>query len=62
MNIIIDDQLMQDALQITGLKTEREAVEKGLKTLIRLQQQSRIKELKGKIQWEGDLDDMRLNT
>jgi len=40
-NIVIDDNLMIDVLQITGLKTKREAVELGLKTLIRLKKQEK---------------------
>jgi Arc/MetJ family transcription regulator len=58
-NIVIDDKLMSDTLKATGLKTKREAVELGLKTLLRLKQQSEIKKLRGKIAWEGDLDTMR---
>jgi Arc/MetJ family transcription regulator len=58
-NIVIDDKLMADTLKATGLKTKREAVELGLKTLLRLRQQSEIKKLRGKIAWEGDLDAMR---
>jgi Arc/MetJ family transcription regulator len=58
-NIVIDDKLMSDTLRATGLKTKREAVELGLKTLLRLRQQSEIKRLRGKITWEGDLDAMR---
>jgi Arc/MetJ family transcription regulator len=58
-NIVIDDKLMSDTLRATGLKTKREAVDLGLKTLLRLRQQSEIKKLRGKITWEGDLDAMR---
>lgn len=58
-NIEIDDKLMKDALRATGAKTKREAVELGLRTLIRLHAQERARELKGKISWEGDLDAMR---
>ena len=58
-NIVIDDKLMSDTLRATGLKTKREAVELGLKTLLRLRQQSEIKKLRGTITWEGDLDAMR---
>jgi Arc/MetJ family transcription regulator len=58
-NIVIDDKLMSDTLKATGLKTKREAVELGLRTLLRLRQQSEIKKLRGKIAWEGDLDAMR---
>ena len=58
-NIVIDDKLMSDALQVTGLKTKKEAVELGLKALIRLKKQEEIKKFKGKLKWEGDLDSMR---
>ncbi|MGM0632801.1 MAG: type II toxin-antitoxin system VapB family antitoxin [Pseudomonadota bacterium] len=58
-NIDIDDQLMNDALQATGLRTKKEAVELGLKTLVRLHKQAEIRKFKGKLKWEGDLDDMR---
>lgn len=58
-NIVIDDKLMADTLKATGLKTKREAVELGLRTLLRLRQQAEIKKLRGKITWEGDLDTMR---
>lgn len=58
-NIVIDDQLMTDALKATGLQTKKQAVEEGLKTLIRLKKQADIRNLRGKLKWEGDLDDMR---
>ncbi len=60
-NIVIDDKLMADALKLTGAKTKREAVELGLKALIRLNKQQAIKKFKGKLKWNGDLDSMRLN-
>ncbi len=58
-NIVIDDDLMKAALLATGAKTKREVVEMGLKTLVRLREQARIKELSGILKWEGDLDEMR---
>ena len=61
-NIVIDDQLMNKVLQLTGLKTKREAVELGLKTLIRLANQENIKSLRGKLNWDGDLDTMRSDS
>lgn len=60
-NIVIDDQLMADALKATGIKTKREVVEMGLKTLIKLKQQEKIKAFKGKLKWEGNLESMRLD-
>ncbi len=58
-NIVIDDQLMADALKLSGLQTKKEAVEEGLKILIKLKKQENIKSFRGKLKWEGDLDDMR---
>ena len=58
-NIVIDDELMKEVLKLTGLKTKREAVEQGLKTLVCLKRQEQIRKFRGKLQWEGDLDRMR---
>ena len=58
-NIVIDDKLMRDALRATRLKTKREAVELGLRTLLRLKEQQDIRRLRGKIDWQGDLQTMR---
>lgn len=58
-NIVIDDKLMANALKASGLTTKKDVVEQGLKLLIRRSQQQAICNLKGKIQWEGDLDEMR---
>lgn len=58
-HIVIDDKLMEDTLRLTGLKTKREAVELGLRTVLRLKQQEKIRQFRGKLAWEGDLDTMR---
>ena len=56
---MIDDKLMADTLRATGLRTKREVVELGLKTLLQLRGQAEIRKLRGRITWEGDLDAMR---
>ncbi len=58
-NIVLDDELMRKAMKATGLATKRAVVEEGLRLLIRLKAQTGIRRLRGKVQWEGDLDDMR---
>ena len=58
-NIVIDDELMANALQATGLSTKKEAVEEGLKLLIKRSEQQEIRKLRGKLKWEGNLDEMR---
>jgi Arc/MetJ family transcription regulator len=58
-NIVIDDKLMKEALRLTGLRTKREAVELGLRTIVRLRKQEEIRRFRGKLKWQGDLDAMR---
>ncbi|MBX3589416.1 MAG: type II toxin-antitoxin system VapB family antitoxin [Burkholderiaceae bacterium] len=58
-NIVIDDELMKQTLRATGLKTKREAVELGLRTLLRLRRQQEIRRFRGKLHWQGDLEAMR---
>ncbi|HZG47633.1 MAG TPA: type II toxin-antitoxin system VapB family antitoxin [Allosphingosinicella sp.] len=58
-NIVIDDGLMAEAMAASGATTKREAVELGLKALVRLRRQARIRSHRGKLPWNGDLDSMR---
>jgi Arc/MetJ family transcription regulator len=61
-NIVIDDQLMRDTLRATRLKTKREAVDQALRTLLRLRKQVQIRRLRGKLDWQGDLNAMRSDS
>ncbi len=61
-NIIIDDELMTEAISATDSKTKKEAVELGLQALVRLRKQAEIRSLRGKMNWQGDLEAMRLDT
>ena len=58
-NIILDDKLVQRAQKLTGIKTKREVVQEALRTLILLREQTELRGLRGKLSWEGDLDDQR---
>jgi Arc/MetJ family transcription regulator len=58
-NIVIDDDLMNRVLELTGIRTKREAVEMGLQALLKLKQQEQIRAYRGKLDWEGDLDELR---
>ena len=58
-NIVIDDALMADALKATGLKSKREVVELGLRTVLGLRRQAEIRDFRGKLAWDGDLGAMR---
>lgn len=61
-NIVIDDDLMNQALILSGLKTKKEAVEEGLHLLVSLKKQAKIRDFRGKLTWEGDLDGMRIDN
>lgn len=58
-NVVIDDDLMKEALKVSGLKTKKDAVEEGLKLLVQRRKQESIKDLRGKLHWKGDLEAMR---
>ena len=61
--IEIDEQLMKDVMNATGLKSEREVVELGLRTLLQKKRVRReLLEAYGNIPWEGDLDAMRTDS
>jgi Arc/MetJ family transcription regulator len=60
-NIVIDDALMKQAMQASGARSKREAVELGLRTLVKLQQQVGIRAFRGRLAWEGDLESQRLD-
>ena len=61
-NIVIDEKLLAEALKVTGAKTKREVVELGLAALVKLNKQKRLRSLRGKVTWKGDLDEMRNNA
>lgn len=58
-HIKIDTDLINEALKVSGLKTKKATVEAGLKLMISLKNQEKIKMLQGKLKWEGDLDSLR---
>ena len=59
-NIVLDRKLVEAGLKATGLRTRRELVDFALRELLRHKQQQRLLELKGKVSWEGDLNEMRV--
>jgi Arc/MetJ family transcription regulator len=59
-NIVLDDKLVERAQKLTGIKTKREVVHEALRTLILLNEQAEIRNLRGKLKWEGDLSEQRL--
>jgi len=58
-NVVIDDDLMESALKASKRKTKKSVIEEGLKLLILMKSQERIKEFRGKLNWIGDLERMR---
>jgi Arc/MetJ family transcription regulator len=60
-NVVIDDDLMASALKISGIKTKKDAIEEGLRLLVRMKGQEKIRAFRGKLKWTGNLDEMRLD-
>ena len=60
-NIVIDDNLIAEALKLSDVKTKKSVVDKALKLLVQVQRQKSIRKLKGKLNWEGDLSEMRMD-
>lgn len=60
-NIVIDDDLMDEAMKLGRLKTKKAVVEAGLKLLVQIKKQEKIKNLRGKLKWDDDLDAMRMD-
>jgi Arc/MetJ family transcription regulator len=58
-NIVIDDELVEDCLRVTGIKTRKALIDHALRELYRHESQIKVLELKGKINWEGDLGEWR---
>ena len=58
-NIVIDDKLMSVALKTSGLNTKKEVVEEALKLLVKVKNQGKLRKLRGKLKWDGDLNEMR---
>jgi len=58
-NIVLDENLIERAQKLTGIKTKREVVQEALRTLILLREQAEVRQFRGKLRWEGNLDEMR---
>jgi len=58
-NVVIDDRLMNEAKQVSGLRTKKETIESALRLLIEVKSQNKIKKYRGKLKWEGDPESMR---
>lgn len=60
-NVVIDDQLMSEAMTLSHLKTKKAVIENALQLLVQVKRQEKIRKLKGKLKWEGNLDEMRID-
>jgi Arc/MetJ family transcription regulator len=61
-NIVLDDALIAKAMNITGARTKREAVDVALRSLVAQRQAyARLRALRGRLQWQGDLPGLRRN-
>ncbi len=55
-NIEIDDALMKEAMEVAGTTTKKATVEAGLRMMIAAGSQAGLRQLRGRVKWEGNLD------
>jgi Arc/MetJ family transcription regulator len=60
-NVVINDDLMESALRASGIKTKKGAIEEGLKLLVQMKNQEKIKGFRGKLKWTASLEEMRID-
>ncbi len=58
-NIVVDDKLVEKGMKYTGIRTKKDLVDFALRELIKRKERKRILALKGKLRWEGNLEEMR---
>lgn len=58
-NVVVDDQLVSEAMRLSGIRTKREVIDSALRTFVRLQRQRAVLALEGGVSWEGDLNATR---
>jgi len=58
-NIVLDEKLVDNCIQATGIKTRKALVDHALRELLRHEQQTKLLQLKGNIRWDGDLNEWR---
>ncbi|MCD6188381.1 MAG: type II toxin-antitoxin system VapB family antitoxin [Desulfuromusa sp.] len=60
-NIVVDDDLMAEAMELSNIKTKKGVVDQALNLLVQVKKQEKIRQLRGKLSWEGNLDEMRID-
>ena len=58
-NIEINEAIIQEIIKIGEAKTRKKAIENSIHRYLRRVAQLHLLQLKGKVKWEGDLNDMR---
>ncbi len=58
-NIVIDDDLIDKALKVSGLRTKKAVIEQALEMYVKIRNQGKLKRFRGKLKWEGNLNEMR---
>jgi len=60
-NIVLDQDLVEQAKALTGIKTTRAVVHEALQTFVQRREQASVRQLRGKLHWEGDLEASRMS-
>ena len=58
-NVVLDDELVEKCQKVTGIATRRALIDFALREVLRHRRQRRLLELKGTVEWDGDLSEWR---
>ncbi|ACI20877.1 type II toxin-antitoxin system VapB family antitoxin [Thermodesulfovibrio yellowstonii] len=58
-NIELDEKILKEAMELTKMKTKKDVINFAISELVKKLKRKKILELEGKVQWEGNLDEMR---
>lgn len=58
-NLVINDRLINEAMNLTGFRTKKEVIETALNLLVQIKKQEQIRKYRGRLKWDDDLEKMR---
>jgi Arc/MetJ family transcription regulator len=58
----IDDDALQAAMKFAPSRTKTEVINEALRRFVRAKRRRQLLQLQGKVEWEGDIDDLRKRT
>jgi len=55
----LDENLLSEARELTGIEGREAIINEALKLFVQVRRQDGLRRLRGKVTWEGNLDELR---